>query len=162
MAGLIATPHQAELNAERVMKLWGFTDAVATTGGADGGIDVRSSKALAQVKRRSRAASRPEVQQLYGARGSDHEKQLFFFAASAYSKDAVKYADEVDVRLFLYNESGAVSPVNRRAKDFLKAGGFQDHVPALRLGDWLIWIALLVGGLLGVVLMVLTLTALSD
>ncbi|MCS4257979.1 hypothetical protein M2405_006306 [Rhodococcus erythropolis] len=29
----ITTPHQAELNAADKMKSWGFTDAVATTGG---------------------------------------------------------------------------------------------------------------------------------
>lgn len=67
----ITTPHQAELNAADKMKSWGFTDAVATTGGTDGGIDVRSSRALAQVKWKGGAAGRPEMQQLYGVRGTD-------------------------------------------------------------------------------------------
>ncbi|UNQ40960.1 restriction endonuclease [Prescottella equi] len=111
--------HEAELNAERVMREWGFTDAVATTGGADGGIDVRSSTALAQVKWKGGVAGRPEIQRLYGARGGDHQKQLFFFDASGYSKDAVKYADQVDVRLFRYNPLGEAEPMNRRASDFL-------------------------------------------
>lgn len=42
--------HQAELNAAKAMRSFGFVDAVATTGGADGGLDVRSVRALAQVK----------------------------------------------------------------------------------------------------------------
>lgn len=32
----ITTPHQAELNAASKMREWGFADARATTGGADG------------------------------------------------------------------------------------------------------------------------------
>ncbi|WP_283608457.1 hypothetical protein [Mycolicibacterium poriferae] len=34
----ITSVHEVELNAERAMRFWGFMDAKATTGGADGGI----------------------------------------------------------------------------------------------------------------------------
>ncbi|WP_440717520.1 hypothetical protein [Gordonia oryzae] len=46
----ISSFHQAELNGAAVLRDMGFADAKATTGGADGGIDVRSRRAYAQVK----------------------------------------------------------------------------------------------------------------
>lgn len=109
----ITTPHEAELNAEAVMKSWGYIDARATTGGSDGGIDVSSSRALAQVKWRGGVAGRPDLQKLYGARGADTSKSLFFFAASGYSKQAVDYANQVGIGLFVYDPTGAVTAVNR-------------------------------------------------
>ncbi|MGW5074083.1 restriction endonuclease [Rhodococcus sp. NPDC004095] len=152
MTSYIADPHQAELNAERVMKSWGFIDAKATTGGADGGIDVRSSRALAQVKWKNGAAGRPEIQQLYGARGNDHEKQLFFFAASSYTKEAVTYADQVDVKLFIYDPLGAVEPANQRAKDFVPAEAGQPAKSTAAM-PWLMWAAFVVAAALAIGMM---------
>ncbi|NHE67795.1 restriction endonuclease [Rhodococcus sp. D-46] len=117
----ITTPHEAELNAAEVMKSWDYLDAVATTGGADGGIDVSSKRALAQFKWKGAAASRPEMQQLFGSRGTDTSKELFFFAASRYTKDAVTYADQVGMRLFVYDPVGAMTPANSHAQAFVKA-----------------------------------------
>ena len=94
------------------MREWGFTDAVATTGGADGGIDVRSSRALAQVKWRGGLAGRPDLQKLYGARGADTSKALLFFAASGYSKAALDYAKDVGMSLYIYDPVGTVTAVN--------------------------------------------------
>lgn len=107
----ITTPHQAELNAASKMRDWGFTDAAATTGGADGGVDVRSSRALAQVKWRGGVVGRPDIQRLYGAREGDGSKALFFFSASGYSKEAVDYAERTGVGLYLYDPLGAVTQV---------------------------------------------------
>lgn len=115
----ITTFHEAELNAARVMVGWGFRDAVATTGGADGGIDVSSKAALAQVKWKNGAAGRPEIQMLVGARGVDTTKLLFFFAASAYTAQAIEYANIVDVKLFTFDPVGAVAPANKRAQKFV-------------------------------------------
>ena len=122
----ITTPHQAELNAQDVMRSWGFADAVATTGGSDGGIDVHSSRALAQVKWKGGVTGRPDVQNLYGARGTGSH-QLFFFSASGYSDQAVQYADQVDVCLMTYDPLGAVEPANAAARRFLTS---VDTVPA--------------------------------
>lgn len=55
------------------------------------------------------------MQQLYGARGTDAKKALFFFAASSYSKAAVEYADEVGIVLFTYDPVGAMTAVNAHA-----------------------------------------------
>ena len=67
------------------------------------------------MKWKGGAAGRPEMQQLYGARGTDAKKALFFFAASSYSKAAVEYADEVGIVLFTYDPVGAMTAVNAHA-----------------------------------------------
>lgn len=111
----IVTAHQAELNAASVMRSWGFIDATSTTGGSDGGIDVRSRNALAQVKWRAGLAGRPDCQRLVGARANDTTKQLIFFSASGYSKQAVDYANQVGIGLFVYDPTGEVTAVNAAA-----------------------------------------------
>ena len=93
----ITTAHAAELNAAKTMRSWGYTDAQATTGGSDGGIDVRGRRVLAQVKWRGGVAGRPDLLRLVGARGNDRDKQLMLFAASGYSKQAVAYATQMKV-----------------------------------------------------------------
>lgn len=114
----ITNPHAAELNAQDKLRSWGFADAVATTGGADGGIDVRSSRALAQVKWKGGVTGRPDIQNLYGARGTGLQ-QLFFFSASGYSDQAIEYANQVNILLMTYDPVGAVEGVNQPAKQFL-------------------------------------------
>lgn len=109
----ITTPHEAELNAAEKMRQMGFSDAQAAKPGADGGIDVRSKHALAQVKWRGGVAGRPDMQKLYGARGMDSSKQLFFFAASGYSKAAIEYANKVGIALYVYEPTGEVQAVNK-------------------------------------------------
>ncbi len=117
----ITSPQQAEQNAAVQMRAMGFTDAVVTANGADGGIDVLSSSALAQVKWRGGAVSRPDVQQLFGARGSDFGKALLFFAASDYSQPAVEYADQHSIALFIYHPTGQLEPRNPYAAALLGA-----------------------------------------
>lgn len=109
----ITTAHQAELNAAAKMRAMGFTDAVATTGGADGGIDVRSRQALAQVKWRGGVVGRPDLQNLYGARGGDTSKALLFFSASGFSRQAIVYAEQVGIELWVYEPTGTVERVGK-------------------------------------------------
>ncbi|WP_338480822.1 restriction endonuclease [Rhodococcus sp. DN22] len=116
----ITTPNKAELNPAEAVRSWGFADAVATTGRADGGIDGRSSHALTQVKWKVGAAVRAEMQQLYGARETDAKKASFFFVASSCSKAAVAYADEVGIGLFTYDPVGLMAAVNAHAALVLK------------------------------------------
>ncbi|MER7812941.1 restriction endonuclease [Streptomyces sp900116325] len=106
----------AEHNAAAWMRHWGFSDAQAKPGGADGGIDVRSRRALGQVKYQAAAVGRPELQNLFGARGRDMEKQLFFFTGSSYAATAVEYADNNSIALFVYALDGAMTPVNETAR----------------------------------------------
>lgn len=106
----------AEHNAAAWMRHWGFSDAQAKPGGADGGIDVRSRRALGQVKYQAAAVGRPELQNLFGARGRDMEKQLCFFTGSSYAATAVEYADTNSIALFVYALDGTMIPVNKTAR----------------------------------------------
>lgn len=99
------------------MRDWlGFPDARVTPKGPDGGVDVTSSRALAQVKWQGAAVGRPELQRLFGARGHDSNKQLLFFAASGYSMNAITYADQVGIALFTYNPVGELTCLNGAAE----------------------------------------------
>ncbi|MGW4125067.1 restriction endonuclease [Nocardia sp. NPDC004711] len=106
----------AEANAAVQMRLLGYPDAAVTDPGADGGIDVRAKGAIAQVKWRTGQVSRPEVQRLFGARANNFDTQMFFFAASAFSRHSVQYADSVYMALFTYDPTGRVTPINDTAK----------------------------------------------
>lgn len=106
----------AEHNAAAWMRHWGFSDAQAKPGGADGGIDVRARRALGQVKYQAAAVGRPELQNLFGARGRDMHKQLFFFTGSRYAATGIEYADTNDIALFVYALDGAMTPVNKVAR----------------------------------------------
>lgn len=112
--------HQAELNAVEVVKSRGYLDAVETTGGADGGTDVRFSRALALVKWNGGVASSPDMNRLFRARGTDTAKQLFFFAVSDYSTATIQHADQVGIALFTYDPVGTVEPSNQVARAFIQ------------------------------------------
>ncbi len=108
----ITNAHQAELNAAKIMReQLGYIDAHATTGGSDGGIDVRSRRAYAQVKWRGGLAGRPDLQKLVGSRGRETDKALLFFAASGYSKQAVAYAKYMGIALYTYEPTGKITAV---------------------------------------------------
>src|SRR5664280_2179437 len=98
----IQSARDAELNAADQMRYLGYTDATAMPVGPDGGIDVFSKNALAQVKWKRSVASRPDMQRLYGARGAQTHKQLYFFALAGYSRHAVEYANANNISLFVY------------------------------------------------------------
>ncbi|RDH76339.1 hypothetical protein DVS77_21535 [Mycolicibacterium moriokaense] len=147
----ITTANEAELNAEKVMRSWGYLDAKATTGGSDGGIDVRSRAAIAQVKWRNGMAGRPDLQRLFGARGRDATKDLFFFAASGYTKTAITYARDVGIYLFVFDPTGAVKRVN--GTELPRATGRQ-YLPS---ASQTIWSVIIIIGLVSAVgLMILT------
>jgi hypothetical protein len=98
------------------MRHWGYEDARAHPGGADGGVDVRSARALGQVKYQGSAVGRPELQRLFGARGRATDKQLLFFTGSSYAGTAIEYAAENGVALFVYGLDGSMTAVNAPAR----------------------------------------------
>lgn len=109
----IATDHDAELNAAEKLRSWGFLDATATLVGTDGGIDVYSRHAIAQVKREAARTGRGYIQNLYGARGTDTTKRMYFFSAAGYSKQAIDEANILGIGLFTYDVTGKTTPVNK-------------------------------------------------
>ena len=98
------------------MKFWGYTDARVTGGGADGGVDVISNRAIAQVKFKASQAGGPELQRLAGAGYSHPGTALMFFTGTGYSAQALQVAGTAHIALFTYRLDGAVTPVNSYAK----------------------------------------------
>jgi hypothetical protein len=98
------------------MRHWGYLDARADPGGADGGIDVRSARALGQVKYQAAAVGRPALQLLFGARGQNLDKQLLFFTGSSYTTTALDYGRANDIALFVYHLDGSMEAINPQAR----------------------------------------------
>ena len=109
---------EAEQNAAIWLREWGFSDAKVTPPGADGGLDVKSRGAVAQVKYKAAATGRPDVQRLVGARPAE-AVLLFFFSSGGYTQHAIDYSNELGVNLFTYGPDGSVASSNRSADAFL-------------------------------------------
>ena len=62
----IRNPGDAELRARELMEFMGFADAQIGPRGPDGGVDVTSSRAVAQVKAQMKPTGRPVIQALHG------------------------------------------------------------------------------------------------
>lgn len=110
----VRTWQDAELNAAAWLRAWGYRDARAAMGGPDGGVDVRASGALAQVKFRASQIGRPDLQRLLGA-ATGTQAQLFFFTGTGYSRHAVEFADQTGIALFTYALDGSMTAINRVA-----------------------------------------------
>ncbi|WP_206489786.1 restriction endonuclease [Rhodococcus sp. KRD162] len=114
--------HQrAEREMARVMRNMGFHDAREMSGRHDSGIDIMSMSAIAQVKMHFKAVGRPALQNLVGARGVDHSKQLIFFSYEGYARTALEYANEVGMALFTFDDvDWTCAPVNHAATELLR------------------------------------------
>ena len=119
---LIRSPDDAEIVAAEWMRHLGFADARCTGAGADGGVDVRSLEAVAQVKAQLSPVGRPELQALYGVASSERRRPLFFSLMS-YTAAALAWADEVGMALFRFDHGGLVEAVNAAAEDLVAAAG---------------------------------------
>jgi hypothetical protein len=114
----IREARDAELIAAEWMRYLGFADAIATPVGADGGLDVVSRRAVAQVKLEGKPTGRPTVQQLHGA--AEHEgKTGIFFSAAGYTPQARTWAQTSGTLLFRFDRQGGVEAVNALAHHLL-------------------------------------------
>lgn len=115
----------AELAAVEHMKSLGFIDAQKTQSGADGGIDVESSLAAAQVKFYASPVGRPDIQRL---RGAAHDYRIsVFYSTGGYTKEAVQYADGAGVALFLMDPYGSAEPHSEFAEKLTKSEMIQER-----------------------------------
>lgn len=105
---------QAEELARDFLIWLGYRDARVTACGADGGVDIDSSKAVGQVKMHNKGVGRPDVQQLFGI-GAAERKQPVFFAFS-YTAEATAWATTHDVPLYRFARSGEVTPATPAAR----------------------------------------------
>jgi len=108
-------PRAAELHIEEWMAHWGFHDAQATPVGPDGGFDVKSKRAAAQVKFRGQATPLEQINAFHGACNSRYEFEIFV-SKSGYTKPAREAADEYGMALFTLEEDGTPIPINFNAK----------------------------------------------
>ena len=125
---LVANWKEAEELAAWHMKYLGFDNVKVTSPGIDGGVDVVSAGASAQVKHFSRSpVGAPQIQQL---RGAAHATQWsIFYALSGYTAAAQRFAEGAGVALFEYDIYGVVTPVNLPARSLEQTSG---HDPAAR------------------------------
>jgi hypothetical protein len=121
-ARTIRSPDDAEQVAAEWMRHLGFGDACCTGAGTDGGVDVRSREAVAQVKAQLTPVGRPELQALYGVARSEGRRPLFFSLMS-YTAAARGWADEVGMALFRFDHSGMVEAVNPAAETLVSTAG---------------------------------------
>lgn len=106
------SPRGAELLVAEWMRHLGILDAEATPEGADGGIDVTSRSAIAQVKHYKGRVGVVEVRELLGVAAS-LRKQALFFTSTGYTSEAAAFATATGVSLFVYSaELGTLSGVN--------------------------------------------------
>ena len=111
-------PADFEKAAEAWFNAWGFTGVKNTPPGADGGVDVESSEAIAQVKAHMVPIGIEEVQRLSGA--SLHRRIPVFFSLMSYTEAAVLFADQAGIPLFRFSDyQGSIEIVNKAAKHFL-------------------------------------------
>jgi hypothetical protein len=116
-ARLIRSPRDAELVALDWMLYWGFDDASATPVGPDEGIDVASSRAVAQVKAFMVPIGRPELQNLAGVAAVEKKIPLFF-ALNGYTPQAVEWGNKAKMALFTFDLQGNPEPVNDEARKY--------------------------------------------
>lgn len=87
----LMTWQEAEINCLDWMKRNGFRDAKLTRRGADGGLDIVSKKAVAQVKHHQKPVSISDIQRHYGIAQSAG-KQALFFSTGGYTRAAITWA----------------------------------------------------------------------
>lgn len=100
------------------MAFWGYTAARTGKGGPDEGVDVRANEAVAQVKAQTIPVGRPVVQRLAGI--SLHEKlDGLVFSLSGFTDEAVEWALEAGVALFIFDLQGVPDPLNDHAREIV-------------------------------------------
>jgi hypothetical protein len=90
-----------ELCAEWLRKR-GEHSAKTTNDGADGGVDIRSNKYVAQVKNYRGSVGVQPIREIYGIAAAEGKTALFF-TSGAYTKAALDFADSVKMPLIGYD-----------------------------------------------------------
>lgn len=125
----ISSWREAEEWAAWHLRTLGFADATVTRASSDGGLDVASRQAAAQVKHHRQPAGSPVVQQLQGA-AHGYETKVFY-CLSGFTPAAKAFALESGIALFSYDESGTVTPQSQAAIQLLGRLSRWRYVPPL-------------------------------
>ena len=111
---------EAERIAARFMRTLGFEDAEVTPPGADGGIDVRSACAVAQVKAYTGQIGRPDLQRFRGAALAGHQAALFF-SVNGFTQNALAWGDMANLALFTFDAEFCPVAANVHARRLVEA-----------------------------------------
>lgn len=113
----------AEFLARDWMRYLGAIEAVETPGQRDGGVDVRSREFVAQVKHfRVDQVGVAAVRQIFGVATAEQRRALFF-SSSGYTRDALSFARENGVALFVVRfKEGRLVPQGNLAQQYLAHG----------------------------------------
>jgi len=118
------SPRGAEELAAKWMRSLGATDAQATRYVGDGGIDVESSRFIAQVKHYSMPVGPAAIRELAGVASIDPKRRRpLFFSTAGYQRGAVDFANRTLVALFhMVPETGDLRAQNDIARQLLQHG----------------------------------------
>lgn len=112
----------AESLVAQWMRWLGVYDAEATKYVGDGGIDVESSRYIAQVKNFNGNVGIASIRELAGVAAVDGRTPLFF-TSGVYPKGADSWAQDAGIYLFTYDaKSAKLSANNQLARDALGSG----------------------------------------
>jgi HJR/Mrr/RecB family endonuclease len=100
-ASAAMTWQQAELLALDWMVRNGYRDAALTRGGADGGVDITSRRAIAQVKHHAKPVGLGELQRMSGIAVS-MKRPALFFSSAGYTPKATEWARRHGVELYQF------------------------------------------------------------
>lgn len=112
---LITNARDAENCAKDWMVYWGYADAMLTREGFDGGIDVVSSRAIAQVKLHGKPIGAAPIQALAGIKAVEN-KDALFFSLTGYTPAAMSFADKAAIGAFSFDLQGKPTPQNYKAR----------------------------------------------
>lgn len=95
----------AERSAAQWMQLNGYSDARLTPAGADGGVDVVSARAVAQVKHQQTPVGSAVIQQLRGATSTRayQGRDALFFSSYGFTAPARTAARDMGVQLYQHD-----------------------------------------------------------
>lgn len=127
----------AEHAMARAMTEMGFENIRVSKNGADSGVDIKATRAVAQVKYFAAGGKvgRPAIQQLRGIAGPKTDGLFFAFGTKPYTKEAFTWASRYGIALFVYDRMGVVRPVNYTADGIVARhhGGKTIETPASAL-----------------------------
>lgn len=117
----------AELAVADALVGWGFKSVGRTSGGADGGVDVRAVGLVCQVKAQmSGATGRPIAQQIAGIAAAESSAAALFSLAP-FTAEAEEWSEEAGVALFTLRGDGECRPANPSAQALVLAVSYGEE-----------------------------------
>ncbi len=118
MPRLVKTWRDAEEMAAEWTRYLGFADAAVTQMTRDGGIDVRAARAVAQVKMEGSKTPASALHALFGVAAAEGKAALFFSLAG-YRPEALAFAEQAGMALFVFAYDGTIEACSTRASSLL-------------------------------------------